>query len=488
MAQANLEPVHGKSIPIIPVILSGGVGSRLWPLSRNQFPKQFLGLTGKGEGSLLEQTAGRLKNGISMQPPVVVCNQEHRFLVAEHLQRAGFPQSDIILEPEGRNTAPAITIAAMHLQKHYKNALMLVLPSDHIIRDPEAFAEAVKTAAKAASKGKLVTFGITPEYPETGYGYIRQGDASSDIDGVYDVSSFVEKPDKKTAEDYVASRQYSWNSGMFMFPITTFLAEVKIHHPEIIRCCGLALEHGERDADFIRINAKEFIKNPSISIDYALMEQTDKAAVVPVACGWSDAGAWDSLWRIGTKDDNGNVNFGTVYAFDTKNSYLHAEGGAPVATLGVEDLVIVSMKDMVLVARKDRAQDVKKVMDMVKQNNSQLVDHHQRVYRPWGFYETVELGLRHQVKHIQVKPGAKLSVQMHHHRAEHWVIVGGTAQVQCDDEVKILTENDHVYIPLGSIHSVENIGKIPLDFIEVQHGTYLGEDDIVRISDLYGRA
>ncbi len=476
--------------PIVPVILSGGMGSRLWPMSRSKFPKQFLGLAGNGKGSLLEQTAKRVAkgNGRPMKAPVVVSNVDHRFLVAEHMKRAGFSEVDIILEPEGRNTAPAIAAAALYIQSLYKNAIMLVLPSDHIIRDTDSFAKAVKLAADAAQEGSLVTFGIQPEYAETGYGYIKRGSQLNGSKGVYKVSKFVEKPDQETAGKYLSAGDYSWNSGMFMFPVEAFLEEIGQYQPEILKQVKSALDKGEKDSDFIRLNGKYFSKAPSISIDYAVMEHTKKAAVVPVSCGWSDAGAWDSLWRIGEKDKDGNVTSGVTYARDTKNCYLHVAGGAPVATLGVDDLVVVSTKDMVLVTRKDRAQDVKQLMEEVRSKNEQLVEHHQRVYRPWGFYETVELGTRHQVKHIQVNPGAKLSVQMHHHRAEHWVIVNGTARVTCDNEEKILSENQYTFIPLASVHAIENVGKIPLDFIEVQHGEYLGEDDIVRFSDMYGRA
>lgn len=476
-----------KKLPLVPVILSGGMGSRLWPMSRSKLPKQFLGINGQGKASLLEQTASRVKNGGSMTAPLIVCNTDHRFLVADHLMRAGFNNTDIILEPEGRNTAPAITAAALYLKERHGDALMLVLPSDHVIRDGDAFGLAVKSATEAAREGSLVTFGITPEYPETGYGYIHQGGQVNGFKDVFKVDGFVEKPTLDVARGYVESGAYSWNSGMFLFPVSIFLAEMEKYQPAVVKACQKALEKGEKDADFIRLDKEAFVRAPSISVDYAVMEHTKLAAVVPVSCGWSDAGAWDSLWRIGEKDENGNVNVGKIYSRDTKNCYLHVEDGAPIATLGIEDLVVVSMKDTVLVARKDRAQDVKKLMEEVKEENKDLVDHHQRVYRPWGFYETIQLGARHQVKHIQVKPGAKLSVQMHHHRAEHWIVVSGTAQVQCDGEEKILTENQHFFIPLGSVHAVENIGKIPLDFIEVQHGGYLGEDDIVRFSDRYGR-
>jgi mannose-1-phosphate guanylyltransferase/mannose-6-phosphate isomerase len=477
--------------PIIPVILSGGMGSRLWPMSRSKYPKQFLSLAGNPHASLLQQTALRVKDQANVKDPIIVSNEEHRFLVAEHMQRAGFDNSAIILEPMMRNTAPAITAAALYIQSQFKNALMLVLPSDHVINDEKAFAKGVKKAADAARQGKLVTFGIEPEYPETGYGYIKQGkmlNGPLDGKGIFDVNKFVEKPDEKTAKRYLKAGEYSWNSGMFMFPVDAFLSEIESHNPDVMKHVSAALENGQQETDFVRLNEADFAKSPNISVDYAVMENTKNAAVVPMACGWSDAGAWDSLWRIGEKDKDGNVVKGQTYTYDVEDSYLHVQGGAPIAALGVDDLVVVSTKDMVLVTKKDRAQDVKKLMETVKEENTELVEQHQRVFRPWGFYETLELDDRHQVKHIHVKPGAKLSVQMHHHRAEHWVVTGGTARVQCDDEELILTENQYVYIPLASIHAIENIGKIGLDFIEVQHGAYLGEDDIVRFTDMYGRA
>lgn len=472
---------------IVPVILSGGMGSRLWPMSRAKMPKQFLGFGTNGGSSLLNQTAQRVKSS-RFAAPLVITNSDHRFLVAEHMKQAGFGDVGIVLEPEMRNTAPAIAAAALYVQSLYKNALMLILPSDHIIKDDKKFAEAVNTAAEVAEEGFLVTFGISPEYPETGYGYIKQGKSINGFKGAFSVNSFVEKPDAPTAAKYLASGDYSWNSGMFMFPADTLLDEMKKLQPEIYKACETAFKKAEQDPDFIRLDADAFAKAPKNSIDYAIMEKTEKAAVVPVSCGWSDAGAWDSLWRIGEKDEDGNVTKGTVYARDSKNSYLHSEDGPPIAALGIEDLIVVSTKDTVLVAEKSRSQDVKALMEEVKEKNSELVDHHLRVYRPWGFYETIQLHSNHQVKFICVKPGAKLSVQMHHHRAEHWVVVKGTARVFCDNEEKMLTENSYIHIPLGSVHSIENIGQIPLEFIEVQFGSYLGEDDIVRFSDMYGRA
>lgn len=479
-----------EQTPIIPVILCGGMGSRLWPVSRSKFPKQFIAFGEDRQASLLAETARRLKKNPAIKSPVVVSNADHRFLVAEHLRRAGYDRADIILEPMMRNTAPAITAAALLLHERFPEALMLVLPSDHVISDEASFMKGVAVAADAARAGNLVTFGITPEYPETGYGYIKQGkllNGPLDGKGVHQIGSFVEKPDTATAQNYLSSGEYSWNSGMFMFPVSTFIEEIRTHQPEVFAQVSKALAAGERNTDFVRLDEKEFAASPSISVDYAVMEKTSKGAVVPLSCGWSDAGAWDALWRIADKDAEGNVTRGQNYTYDVKDSYLQQFDGPPIAALGVDDLVVVSTKDMVLVARKDRAQDVKKLMEKVGQDNQQLVEHHQRVFRPWGYYETIELDSRHQVKHIHVNPGAKLSVQMHHHRAEHWIVTNGTARVQCDGEEMILTENQYVYIPLASVHAIENIGRIGLDFIEVQHGAYLGEDDIVRFSDMYGR-
>ncbi len=472
--------------PIIPVILCGGMGSRLWPMSRQKYPKQFLELN-RQHASLLQETARRVKTARNMKRPLIVSNVEHRFLCADHMSAAGFERCDIMLEPEMRNTAPAITAAAMYIQSQYKQALMLVLPSDHIIRDEESFLKGVEAASEAAMEGNLVTFGISPEYAETGYGYIKKGTAL-ESEGAYKISRFVEKPDMLTAQKYLADGDYSWNSGMFLFPVDLFLDEVAKHEPNIFKACRDSVEKASFEGQFISLDPTAFNRAPKISVDYAVMERTESAAVIPLSCGWSDAGAWDSLWRIGEKDDHGNVISGTVYADDVKNSYLRVEDGAPIAALGVEDLVVVSTRDAVLVSKKDRAQDVKKLLDKISQHDGSIIDQHSRVYRPWGFYETIDLGGRHQVKHIQVKPGAKLSVQMHHHRAEHWVVVSGTARVQRDEEEIILTENQYVYIPLGSVHAIENIGKMPLDFVEVQCGSYLGEDDIVRFEDRYGRA
>lgn len=469
---------------IVPVILCGGTGSRLWPLSRTHYPKQFLTLDGSDK-SLLQDTITRIV-GKEFATPVLVTNQEHRFLVAEHI-RALNVECDILLEPVGRNTAPAITAAALHIQQKHPHALMLVLPSDHVIKNSVSFLAAVQEAKIAAQQGHLVTFGITPEYPETGYGYIKKG-ASLEQSSAFAVEAFVEKPDLETAEHYINSGAYAWNSGMFLFPVTRLLEEIDHYEPDILRHVSHALEKSSRELDFIRLAKEPFLEANSISIDYAIMERTKHAAIVPVECLWSDAGAWDALWRIGEKDAEGNVSNGTVLARASHNNYFRADSGQAIAALGLEDMIVVATPDMVLVANQSHAQDVKKMMEEASIKNKNWVDHHTRVYRPWGFYETIRLNDRHQVKHICVHSGARISVQMHHHRAEHWVVVGGTGKVTVDGVERILTENDYVHIPLASVHCIENIGRVPLEFIEVQYGGYLGEDDIVRFDDRYGRA
>jgi mannose-1-phosphate guanylyltransferase/mannose-6-phosphate isomerase len=382
VAFQDAPTVATDTTPIVPVILCGGMGSRLWPMSRSKYPKQFLGLN-KTQVSLLQETAARVKPGANIQRPVVVSNIEHKFLVADHMERAGFSDLDIILEPQGRNTAPAITAAALFIQSKYKNALMLVLPSDHIIRDDMSFQKGIENASKAALEGNLVTFGISPEYPETGYGYIQRG-KSLNGGSVFAISQFVEKPDHETANKYLEAGDYSWNSGMFMFPTETYLSEIKEHQPEIFSACENALKLSSQSDNFLQLDRESFGTAPEISVDYAVMEKTKKAAVVPLSCGWSDAGAWDSLWRIGDKDKDGNVVCGISYQKDTKNCYLRTEDGPPVAALGIEDVVVVSTKDAVLISRKDRAQDVKKLIEQVKIQNDELIDHHSRIFRPWG--------------------------------------------------------------------------------------------------------
>lgn len=466
---------------ILPVIMAGGTGSRLWPLSRNLMPKQFLTL--HGDHSMLQSTVLRLA-GIAAQAPLVICNEEHRFIAAEQLRQIKQLGNNILLEPSGRNTAPAIALAAFTAVKQGHDPLLLVLAADHVIADTAAFTAAVKQAELLAQADKLVTFGIVPTAPETGYGYIKRGDA---VSAAFKVAQFVEKPNLETANSYLASGQYYWNSGMFMFKASVYLAELKQHRPDIYAACEQAMADTNPDLDFIRIDAKAFNACPDDSIDYAVMEKTGHAVVVPLAAGWSDVGAWSSLWEISEKDANGNVYKGDVLSTGSKNNYVFAETGL-VATVGLQDVIVVQTKDAVLVAAKDKVQDVKAIVQQLKAAGRTEHHIHREVYRPWGKYDSIDNGQRYQVKRITVKPGEKLSIQMHHHRAEHWIVVSGTANVTVDGKDTLLTENQSIYIPLGAIHALENPGKIPLELIEVQSGSYLGEDDIVRFADRYGRS
>lgn len=469
--------------PLHPVILSGGVGARLWPLSRSLFPKQLLALA--GDDSLIQDTARRA-TGPAFQPPVIVCNAEHRFLIAEQMRAAGISPDAIILEPLGRNTAPAAAVAALMLAEQDPNALLLLMPADHVIHDTGAFLRAVDSAHTAAAQGFLVTFGIAPRSPETGYGYIQRGDPLYENAPTFAVRRFVEKPDLATAARYIEAGGYYWNSGMFLFQAQTFLAELERLEPEMLAQCRAAIRLGKRDLDFFRLEPGAFEACKSISIDYAVMERTEKAAIVPVDMGWSDIGSWESLWEASNKDDAGNALKGDVLHYQTRNSYLRGEGPM-IAAVGVEDLVVVATPDAVLVSRKDASQDVKKIVDQLERDGRELHVTHRKVYRPWGAYEGLDIGENFQVKHITVNPGAKLSLQLHHKRAEHWVVVSGMAQVTCDDKVFALHENESTFIPLGSKHRLENTGTEPLHLIEVQSGAYLGEDDIVRFEDSYGR-
>jgi mannose-1-phosphate guanylyltransferase len=467
---------------LIPVILAGGTGSRLWPLSRQLNPKQFLKLC--GDTTLLQQTISRL-TGLEASSPVVICNEDHRFMVAEQLRQLNINGSSILLEPVGRNTAPAIALAALHACQSGQDPLLLVLAADHYIADEPAFHRAVVEAAKLAEQDKLVTFGIVPTHAETGYGYIQCG---AEIDGQgYQVARFVEKPDRAKAQEYLNSGDYYWNSGMFMFKASVYLKALAEHRTDILEACKKALAHAKKDMDFIRVDAEAFSQCPDDSIDYAVMEKTTDAAVIPLDAGWSDIGSWSALWEIGNKDTQGNVCKGDVLAFDSHNNLIHAENKL-VATVGIADLIVVETKDAVLVAHKDRVQDVKKVVEAIKHDGRKEHIDHREVYRPWGVYDSIESGERYQVKRITVKPGAKLSVQMHHHRAEHWIVVSGTAKVTKGNDTFLVSENESTFIPVGQIHALENPGKIPLELIEVQSGSYLGEDDIVRFEDQYGRA
>jgi len=466
---------------LLPVILAGGTGSRLWPLSRQLNPKQFLKLC--GNTTLLQQTLSRLYS-LETAASVVICNDDHRFLVAEQLRQSGISNARILLEPVGRNTAPAIALAALHATSEAQDPVLLVLAADHFIADQSAFQEAVKAAEALALQGKLVTFGIVATQAETGYGYIQRGYALPQQG--FAVARFVEKPDAATAQSYLNSGDYYWNSGMFMFKASVFLKALREFRPDIFNACTHAFAAGIQDVDFLRVDAAAFQDCPEDSIDYAVMEKARDAVVVPLDAGWCDIGSWTALWEIGEKDAQGNVCTGDVLAFGSSNSLIHAEHKL-VATLGVDELVIVETKDAVLVARKDRVQDVKKVVEAIKTSGRHEHINHREVYRPWGVYDAIEAGKRYQVKRITVKPGAKLSVQMHHHRAEHWVVVSGTARVTNGDKTFLVTENESTFIPIGEVHALENPGKIPLELIEVQSGSYLGEDDIVRFEDQYGR-
>ena len=471
---------------VTPVIMAGGNGSRLWPLSRELFPKQFLTLD--GELTMLQTTIRRLR-GLAAENPVVICNDEHRFLVAEQLRAINKLANNIILEPAGRNTAPAIALAALtalQTAPEGSDPLLLVLAADHVIRDEAAFTATVESARVYAEAGKLVTFGIVPTKAETGYGYIKRGAATGDTQDAYTVAQFVEKPDHTTAEHYLESGDYYWNSGMFLFRASRYLAELQQFRPDIYAACVEAVGTVNADLDFVRVNKAAFLSCPSDSIDYAVMEHTADAVVVPMSAGWSDVGSWSSLWDISEKDINGNVSHGDVLQHNSQNNYVFAES-CLVTTVGVQNLVIVQTKDAVLVADKHQVQDVKKIVESLKAAGRTEHHIHREVYRPWGKYDSIDNGERYQVKRITVKPGEKLSIQMHHHRAEHWIVVSGTASVTNGDSVQLVTENQSVYIPVGQIHALENPGKIMLEMIEVQSGSYLGEDDIVRFEDRYGR-
>ena len=469
---------------IHPVILSGGSGTRLWPMSRTHYPKQFLPLA--GDQSLLQQAALRAAGAAEFAAPLVIANEEHRFLIAEQLREIGVVPQALLLEPVGRNTAPAIAVAALRLIEADPAALMLVMPSDYTIDDPAAFRAAVERAAAAARAGFLVTFGVTPERAETGYGYIERGKALPSSESAFKVARFVEKPDTATAECYVASGEFFWNSGIFLFPAVLYISELERLRPDMLASCRRALSGAKCDDDFVRLDKAAFAECPADSVDYAVMERTALAAVVPVRMGWSDLGSWVALWDAAVKDADGNALVGNVLAEDAKNCYLRSEAGL-VAALGVEDMVVVATKDAVMLAPRGRAQDVRQLVARLIAEDRSEAEALPRVHRPWGSYETLHAGPRVQVKHIVVNPGGKLSLQMHHHRAEHWVVVQGTARIRRGDEEIMLTEDQSTYIPLGTKHRLENPGKIPLHVIEVQSGAYLDEDDIVRFEDTYGR-
>ena len=469
---------------ITPVLLSGGSGTRLWPVSRSLYPKQLLPMT--GERTMFQETARRFTDAASFAPPLVICNDEHRFIIAAQIQDAGVTPNTIVLEPLGRNTAPAAAIAALLLTRQAPDTLMLLAPSDHVIDNLPAFLAAVQTAARAARQGRLVTFGIKPSRPETGYGYIRRGAALKEAPGAFAVGAFVEKPDRSTAERFIAEEIYFWNSGMFLFSPQLYLEELSRFAPDILAKADHALKQSRQDLDFVRLDRDSFGACQAISIDYAVMERTDKAAVIPADIGWSDIGSWSMLWDRAPKDGSGNVAAGDVLIEDGHNNFIRSDDRL-VAALGVDDLIIVSTRDAVLVARRDRDQDVKRVVDRLLKAGRSEASQHARVYRPWGFFETLHLGPGTQVKLIEVNPGAALSLQYHHKRAEHWVVVSGEANIVRGDENLLLKENESTFIPIGMQHRLENKGVQALRIIEVQVGSYLGEDDIVRLEDRYKR-
>lgn len=463
---------------ICAVIMAGGSGTRLWPLSRSAHPKQFLSLS--GEKTMLQETISRLKD-IDVSSSITICNEEHRFFVAEQLNAID-SLGTIILEPEGRNTAPAIALAALSAKK--EDPLLLILAADHVIKNQDAFTSSVHSAIPLAEAGKLVTFGIVPTEAHTGYGYIKKGE---DEDLGYIVDKFVEKPTDSVAKEYFSSGDYFWNSGMFLIKASRYLEELQKFRSDIYDACLLSMQNVVPDIDFIRVDNTAFLKSPSDSIDYAVMEKTKDAIVVPMDAGWSDVGSWSSLWKVEGKDKLGNVSHGDVILHQTKNCYVRADEKL-VATIGVDNLVITSTKDAILVADINSVQDVKEIVEQLKNDERPEWKLHKEVYRPWGKYNSIDNGDRYQVKRITVKPGAKLSVQMHHHRAEHWIVVSGSAKVTNGDKQFLLSENESTYIPIGVIHALENPGKVELELIEVQSGSYLGEDDIVRFEDIYGRA
>ena len=467
---------------ITPVILSGGSGTRLWPLSRKQYPKQYLPLT--GDNTMLQETILRLDGLDSITNPIIICNADHRFLVEEQCQQINIENPIILLEPVGRNTAPAIAAAALQSIKNSNDAVLLVLSADHVIQDVNAFHQAINTASKQAQKGKLITFGIVPTDANTGYGYIKSSHKNND--GAHKVEQFVEKPDLQTAEKYLEQGNYLWNSGMFMFQANTLINELTTYSPDIVKAINNAVNNATQDLDFIRLEKQAFESSPSDSIDYALMEKSDKVVVVPLDAQWSDIGSWPALHNISVKDTNGNVIKGDVIAQDTTNTYINANHHM-VVTIGVDNLIIVDTPDATLIATQDKAQEVKSIVESLQANRRDEGGMHRKVYRPWGWYDSIESGEYFQVKRLHVNPCSKLSLQMHHQRAEHWVVVSGTATVTNGEEVFILTKGDSTYIPTGVTHSLENKANEPLEIIEVQSGAYLGEDDIVRFEDVYGR-
>ena len=479
----TMNQVNSITLTISPIIMCGGSGTRLWPLSRAQFPKQFLPLV--NDTSMLQDTLARLPS--QHQAPVFICNEDHRFLVAEQVKQIDCDKATILLEPKGRNTAPAVALAALNALTDNEDALLLVLAADHVIKETEKFHQAISVATVAAAEGKLVTFGIVPTHAETGYGYIQKGSKQErQADETYQVEKFVEKPNIETAQGYLESGDYLWNSGMFLFKASRYIEELEKFRPDILSACRASMEKVEKDLDFTRPDRDSFLQCADESIDYAVMEKTEDAIVVPLDAGWSDVGSYSALWEVCEQDEHHNVIKGDVIAHDTSNSYLHSQNKL-VATLGVDNLVVIDTPDAVLIANKDKVQNVKEIVNELKAQHRSESTIHREVYRPWGKYDSVDTGERFQVKRITVNSGAKLSVQMHHHRAEHWIIVSGTAKITLDEKTFFLSENQSTYIPIGVVHALENPGKLPLEMIEVQSGSYLGEDDIVRLEDRYGR-
>ncbi|MEN8212577.1 MAG: mannose-1-phosphate guanylyltransferase/mannose-6-phosphate isomerase [Thermodesulfobacteriota bacterium] len=469
---------------IIPIILAGGSGTRLWPLSRELYPKQLIDIY--NENTMLQNTISRLNGLENIGSPIVVCNEEHRFMTAEQLRKINVDPKAIILEPVGRNTAPAIAIAALKAMENSEDPILLILPADHVIEKISQFHDAVLSGLEYAQQDNLITFGIVPDSPEIGYGYIKQGELLKENREISKIQSFVEKPDLETAKKYLDSGSYTWNSGMFMFKASAIINELENHTPEILEPCRKAISTGTQDLDFFRLNQKDFQNIPSDSIDYAVMEKTSKGVVIPLDAGWNDMGSFDALWQTGEKDSNQNVLKGNVLTHDVKETYINSEKSL-IAAVGLEKFVIVETKDAVFISPRDRVQDVKKIVKQLKDQNRSEAVNHSKVYRPWGSYETIDIEPRFQVKRITVKPGAKLSLQKHFHRAEHWTVVSGSAVITKGEDQMLLQEDQSTYIPLGTKHRLENPGKIPLELIEVQSGSYLGEDDIVRYDDVYGR-